>query len=741
MAPATRITYTVAFSSASPLLFLTDQNGSPVSEVELTPGSGRGQPATVFIRQRSSYWLPFQRLRLNITVLDPTQTDRKLSEGIDFPLAAWSRLPLFWLRFLDTLFGPALTLASTAVIVVGFGMQQILQRQDREEEEGIKQKRMEIERLGELVKTDPGKAVRLWSDYSQWVSPVEGKSEWQKPELQEKLTGLWDKEIADQPWRKALLTEAVGLFNSGDQEKAVVRAKLIHSLDPKGKSVETIAAGCLVACAEDKRQQITNIASQVGPKQVMEAIWKFYTSHAGGELADPAKLIAVQTLAELAGQPTAIAEVHQVLIKDEVGLRLLREPEFGDVLQRLSTEASDSQHRQLAADLKAKRVEAYRWPPLWPNWLQNSPGDQTGTLKWLKEVISDDFKYDPFIPLKAEFDPHFERHFVYPLVLEAKTGPQRSPLPTILFGGPGSGKTAAALIIAGDCRNAREGPQGNSVFPLYLPLPLARGQKADTMFYLDFIVRATARSLVDFLALNPYTFLEHKENQKFALAHLLTYNAESVQNLGILLKQTELSNNSAGRHFLKRLIDHSQVIPETPTYNQESLLEMLRYARPYGFSSTYVLIDVAPVSESLLGARGAAKLQPLLDLMLSLAGRDVYLKLFVPLALKKELEVPHGVVTEILHWTDEALDQMLKKRLEGAESRIDSFDAFFDRNTRLDLNPTPTLIRKAGGSPGQLIHLVHQLIRHQLDKEIFARIDHDSLEKVLDLPKDGPMNE
>ncbi len=728
LVPPLPTTYTVAFSAASPLLFLTDQAGTPVSEVELVPGNQRGRPATVYLRQRSSSWWPFQALRLNVTVLDPVRPDRLLSGGIDLSLAAWSSLSLFVLRFLDALFGPTLTLASTAVVVVGFGMQQILQRQDKEEEEGINQKLQEIGRLGELVKTDPGKAVRLWWEYSRWASPVEGKPAWQKPPLQEKLSAVWDRDIAEQPWREAVLTEAVGLFNNGDNEKAVIRARLIYNLDPQDKSVEAIAAGCLIACAEQKKHQVVNIAGQVGSSQVVAAIWQFYNRYADGELAAPVKSIIAQALAEMAGQAATVVEVEQFLFNEEKGLRLLREPEFGDVVQRLIAESSEPQQRQLAAKIQAKRGESYRWPELWPEWLQSLQAGETDELKWLREVISSSFEYNPFVPGKAELDPNFQGHFDYPPLLASKTGPQRAARPSILFGGPGSGKTGTALIVAYDCHHSREGPPGKGVFPLYLPLGLAGDQERDELFYLDLMARAAAENLVEFLALNPYTYLEHQENQSFALAHMLTYSTGSAQTVEIHLRQTELANSSAGRRLVKRMIEHSRVFPRRMRTNREDLLEMLRHARPAGFDRTYVLLDLSLVSETK--TREAAQLQPLLDLMLPLARRKVYLKLFLPLSLKEGLMMPAGVIAEIQRWTPEALDHLLKKRLEAAQSRIESLDTFFDRDAR-DLNPTAMLIEAAGGSPSQLIKLIRQLIQYQLERNNFVKIDYNTLEKVL----------
>lgn len=723
-------TYTLSFLYQDDDLLFINEEGLPASaEVNLMLDNQRGEPQVIYLHQAPSVPWWFKSVGLTTRVIHPQRPDIFLPGAHTVHIRLWPWWAIGFMEFLEVLFGPTLTLASTALVVIGIAVQQEIQRREKQDEKELDQKLKEIDSIKELLETDIGKATRRWWQYTKWTRGLENsKPDWQKLELQNKLNDLWNNEIKEREWRKALLIEAVGFFNNRELQKTVERASLIHEIDSSDDSSETVASQFLIAYVEKKQHQIINVKQQFGVKKAVEAIKWLYSYKE--ELKLVVKPVVVQTLAELVGQADTIAEVHKILLHDKEYQHLLKEPEFGEILHQFISEKPEPEKEQLAQELQAKRQENYHWPSLWPPWVNGVIiRDDPNVLKWLQEVISAEFTYNPFIPQKAELDSNFTTYFVDPAVLDHKNGVLRAVQPTILFGGPGSGKTATAFLLMQECQKTGEKESKGNVFPVYFPLHLSASSRLSSSFYLDTAIKAVGEALITFLVLNPYTFLDHNENQKFAIAYLLTYSVGSTQNLEVLLKQTTLSNDNIGKHLLKRLVEKSRDLPEGLIANKEIKLEMLRQARPAGFAHTYILIDLS-LTPQISKVRAAEQLQPLLELMFPLARGEVYLKLFMPLMLIDSLTIPSGIGSDVMTWSPQKLKELLDARLSMA--RVTSFSQFFDRDANeREPDPIQQLTVVANHTPGALLRLINQLLQYQAHENSSDKINNDTLETVL----------
>lgn len=722
------VTYSIKLDDSENALHFVNQNGLPAyPQIQISPQSTPGEPVIIYVLQSLKPWLG-QSTILTVAVLDPTQPDQLLLDSgndISINLCPWWAVSLR--RLLNILFGPTATLVSVAVALIGIGVQKEIEQREKREQEAINQKIQEIKELHGLLTSNPGKVIRRWWEYRQWTRGlVESKKDWQTPELQDEIEKLW-KEIKDMPeptWQQILLKEAVGSFHKDDTNTAIERANLIKEIDPSSKSSEAIAARFLVAFIENKPRQAVNLALEFGSKTSVDAMWAFNKEY--GLLA---KSVVTRALAELAGHPKSITEVHRVLYGNIDGHNLLREPEFGSPLQKLIEESKSQEEKKFAEELLAVGRKEYEWPPLWPTRSLVHYGIDT-KLDWLKEVVSESFEYNPFNVQKAELEPNLLDYRIDPKVLHLQGGPLREKRPMILFGKKGGGKTAIALLLTEGCYYSEFSEE--QAFPVYYPLEITSPVDSKSIDYLEVIVRALGRAITEFLTLNPHSFLDLNENRKFAITHLLTLYVGSSKNLNILFRQSDLSNNNMGRRLLAEITEKSRDIPNKTIFNDIIQLQMLQYARLFNFKYNYILLDISSKMNSQIPAgKVVEQIQYLLELIQPLARVDVYLTLFLPLDLQKKLIIPDGVAFDILSWTREELMNLIKTRLEVAsQGQIVSLTELFDPDAR-DLDPTNLLIKASKNSPGKLIRLVHQLLEYQVQKGPFEKIDSATLEAVV----------
>jgi len=783
------LTYSVILSANEDDLIFVDENNLPATNEAVTSAtSWPHEPLIFYICQNTGNWTTTV---LTAEVINPAFPNQKLTNGeIAVNIQSPFKWQIFLARFLHILFGQPLTLASTAVALIAFAIQQQFQRQEklhdiqrqeklqeierqeklqeiqhqeklqeieRQEklnERDLQQKQKEIDNLSNLLNMNFGRGIRQWWEFTQWAKGFDpNRLDWQKPELQTRLNDLWSHDIKDRKWQEELLKEAVGYLNSGKTEEATDRANLIHKIDtanPTAPSNALIAARLFAAYASNNKGQVINIANESDIDTAIKATWWLYTEFDSRESKSIIEMVVVQTLAELVSHPETIKFASEVLRGDEDGLHLLKRPEFGEALNRFTTENPQSEHLELARSLQEIRKEPYNWPQLWPFFQDNkdltqlwphcaarlSSPDDIQILNWLLNVIkrvpTPEYRYNPFVS-KVELEPHFVNYHINRSILGAITGSHPPLSPIVLFGNDGSGKTATAILLIRDYLKFKDG-----TFPVYYSFQEPLDADPTAPVYLDLLLRAYGESLLNFLVLNPHSYLDQTENQKSAMAYLLTYCAGSPSNMIMHLQQTQLANNSTGRHLIKRLTEKNRNVPRHLAFTQQMLLAMLGQARPYNFQHTNILLDIS--TRSLPAPSHAKYLQPFIDLMMPLAKHNVYLTMIAPLAVKNDLYRPPEVMTSDLTWTPSNLKKLLDARTQSEQTT--SFDSFFNQQEVSD--PTDRLIAAADNSPTRLIELVRRLLiqaSREPSSDENKKISNQTLETVLEAAAKEPPHE
>jgi hypothetical protein len=452
--------------------------------------------------------------------------------------------------------------------------------------------------------------------------------------------------------------------------------------------------------------------------------------------------VVIPILAELAGRPETVGYIHRVLAQTTDGERLLREQEFREPLEKLVKAPNVPQEAQeIAESLLEMREGRYDWPR---EWLGPRPAEDENVEEWLKRAK---LKHNPFGSEWAELEEYLFDYGTYPSVLEpthgplrGKRGPLRGKRPAILFGAPGSGKTATALLLIRDCTSPPppHGPrEKGGAFPVYCKLPLGGVAGGWTRgAYLSFIAKAMGETLMRFLARNPYAFLDQNRSHEAAIASLLIYSAGSLENLIICLERAGLSRESAGQRLLGELKDIGPNANLTFDTNEETWLEVLRCARPFDFKHVYLLVDVvADLTDQQQVAEIAGQLRPLTatELIILLARAGVYLKLFLPEVLEPHLNLRADVVVETIQWTSDELESLMKTRLRRAKRGLVSLDQLLVPPIEDPGRADRLVIEAARGSPRRLIRLGKQLIKQHAGQNPRAvQIASEVLDVVID---------
>ncbi len=535
------LTYTVKFEPFDDGILFTDKEGVPAApQVEIQLANEPGNPGLVYLKRAPSATEISNSVLVAVTIDGPSPSGISLQEPIFLTVKVEKRGLAGLRRFFDLLLGPTTFLLALLGGLVSFGLQQWVQQEEEKQnkERGQQAKLSLIQSLQILATQDLSEAVYQWWGCFQ---KTKSDSDWQKPEMKRELDNVW-RRIEDLPWRLTLLRRAIRHLGNNEQAKARTTAELIHNITPQSPSLEALAAR-LLAAHLDGEQEVASMAFEIGLQDAIKAsLWLHQ------EFGETVRPIVIPLLTGLAGQPGSIKEVAALLADSAEGRRLLREPEFDEPLSTLAKDPAVSQEvRDIAKELLQLRQVPYRWPPLWP---APRPTETPVVREWL-ELVS--LKHNPFGPEQAELEPLLPDYGTRPSVLESIHGPLRGARPAILFGAPGSGRTATALLLAYDCANPPASPRERETFPVYYKLLLDVPSRLSRLSHLELIARAVGEALIRFLALNPYTFLEHKMGSKSAIAYLLTWSAGSPENLAIRLKQAGLSSEGAGQRLLEEI--------------------------------------------------------------------------------------------------------------------------------------------------------------------------------------------
>jgi hypothetical protein len=226
------------------------------------------------------------------------------------------------------------------------------------------------------------------------------------------------------------------------------------------------------------------------------------------------------------------------------------------------------------------------------------------------------------------------------------------------------------------------------------------------------VALAITRTLIRYLAVNPNGFLELSASRQVQLGELLLICTGSRERLIHQLRQ-------AGNTISRRLVRAFENLPTATRIASEldehAWIDLLGGALPYDFNRLYVLLDLAAP------ARGnewttATHVRSLIDLIVPLAARSIYLKIFMPDTVGDYFRYLTSPSVVELKWNKNDLCQMLRERIrqassEGATAGRDSLEALCDLETRgsgLD-----NLLVGVCRTPRDLVHWGNQLLETQ----------------------------
>ncbi len=381
--------------------------------------------------------------------------------------------------------------------------------------------------------------------------------------------------------------------------------------------------------------------------------------------------------------------------------KLLRSGIVGQRLEELSNEVSEEQ-REFLQTLQQWRE---RPVPLSPPWSATCPSESGDFVSWLKQS---GFSANPFGPALAESDPFLASYGVWPLALERARGPR----PALVFGAPGSGRTAAALLLFYKCTHPPVNPEEGNIFPIWLEMDY---WPETSEAWLEVLGRAVARALLQVYKQDPYTLFEDPNGASIA------------QLFSCCLRPGPLETNFRRAGIAGETLDYllGEIEAHTGTVFAETtdptiLRDLIGWARPGDLHSTYIIVDVPNLHHSVDRAHRNYSLALLMELAGPLMSRNVYLKLFLPDMVQHHLQPCWPLESLRLHWTEEDLRVMLERRLlTASEGKIESLSAICSER-KYPPDPDTWLVQLVKGLPRRLVELGNQMLREAWQQAVHS---------------------
>lgn len=240
---------------------------------------------------------------------------------------------------------------------------------------------------------------------------------------------------------------------------------------------------------------------------------------------------------------------------------------------------------------------------------------------------------------------------------------------------------------------------------------LAKVEDTSPHSYLPIITQETARYLTRYLAHCPEGFLNLSDSRKHGIAHLLSLCDESPD-----LLETRLRHSAPNWGTSDLLVHEVRTMHQAISYKQDvvcnerlgSIPSLLSDALPHRFECMYLILDLSIVS----GAPHiiAREIQNLLDLMIPMAAREVYLKFFLPAPLRPYLHNLSIGTVVTLEWNSDDLETMIKDRIYAASSGKPSLTALCGPDVPQHPSVDQRLAQAAEGYPRRLLRLGNEII-------------------------------
>ncbi len=496
--PFTPTTYFIGVEPITNGVAFVNQDGKPITpRLALTPTHHIPVLATLRLRQIDLVEDSSSPVQLTVRVVD-AQGDKLGSKQFSIHLeSSWAA---FWRRLWQRLLSPATPLLTLAAGLVAWAVQEYRRagerrleaerkqrehefqsqmqleerhwqaeqerlkearraarkaRQRRENERKLKEQEARLTEVGRIRTLVPGRLAEAVKLHSVCLRQTETDPEWQTSTIMDRLNSIWAF-IQEHPWQRAVLDEAASLINEKRYGEAAGTIDLLKCRDAEHPGVKALSVVIEMAQTEPGLESVA--AGTYSADEIARAVqWahQWYGDRLS-EIIDQALINLSST-----GQSKA-RQIHKELEKSRVGQRLLN------------------------------KLHGVDWPHLWPAAPHLA---SSRVAAWLDMMA---LSFNPFGPEAAELDSRLP-WYVIDYIYEGIRGPQ----PTALLGAPGSGKTAAALMLAYSCTHPPARPREQGAFPVYYRLPSLPALHSDTSTVLAPLARATARELLRYLSLWP----------------------------------------------------------------------------------------------------------------------------------------------------------------------------------------------------------------------------------------------
>lgn len=345
-----------------------------------------------------------------------------------------------------------------------------------------------------------------------------------------------------------------------------------------------------------------------------------------------------------------------------------------------------------ADTLKMWRDAPPHLPSPWEGVLR--PPEDKGFADWLE---SWGFSFNPFGPEHTELDPELAEYGVWPAALEGVRGHR----PAIVFAHPGLGRTAGARLLAHACSEAATPETG--AFPVFVE---ADNWPQTPQGWLEAIGRAVAKGLLRACVQDPYALFEHSGGP--AVAQLLAFCFGTGESLAALLHRIGMDGEAHA--YILHEVGRFSTGGQSP--DQAMLEDLLQRARTAGFMCTYAILDIPLPSPSEMASAGLS-ISTLLGLVIPLSSRRVFLKIFLPEALRPSPGWLWPMEPLSLRWSEKELREAIKKRLQTAsDGNVKTLAGICSHYP----HPETWLVQSANGSPRQLVRLGNQLLKEAYQK-------------------------
>ncbi len=317
---------------------------------------------------------------------------------------------------------------------------------------------------------------------------------------------------------------------------------------------------------------------------------------------------------------------------------------------------------------------------------------------------------NPFGPEAAEMEAELPRIGYEPSSWETLSRWK----PTLAVGASGSGKSAAALLLAHRWLERPTDP-----FPVYASLSLPEPATAEAV--VASLSRLLAGALVEYLALDPDAFLAAELPGRAGMAALLLHFLGTKDRLASHFSRAGLAcSTGVGSALLGEMAELASSCPES-----RDLLSLLGQARPARREVTVFLLEPRVEGRP---REFAGRLQVLLDLAAPLARFGVFLKVFLPDTVRP---LRWEGDTFRLRWSEDDLLGMLEKRLRLSGHAEGTLNALASRDIREKIPDLDRwMVRRAEGFPRELVRLGNRLLEIVAGHPEDPRILPDDLERL-----------